>query len=228
MNDTLSDGSLRRAASKLREARLAAQPSLEEYTREFSPRFEQAMEKLMRKEPRKAVWRKAASAAASLLLVLLIGAGAVLTFHQEARASFVTWLREQYENIIVYRFWNSGDDSDFPTYQIGWMPEGFELLQEFNEERLYIAVYQSIDDGQQVVFAYTFGTEWNELTIWGDLENSERLTIQGLPGEYVPSDYKVGGDLVWIDENSQMVFTLSATLEKDIIIKIANSIYLVK
>lgn len=228
MSNTLSDESLRRAASSLREARLAAQPPLEEYEHEFSPRFEQAMAQLMRKGPRKAVWRKAVSVAASLLLVLLIGAGAVLTFHQEARASFATWLREQYENSIIYRFWGGGDTSEFPTYQIGWMPEGFELLQEFNEERLYIAVYQSIDDGQQVVFAYTFGTEWNELTIWGDLENSERLTIQGFPGEYVPFDYKVGGDLVWIDENSQIVFTLSAALEKDIIIKIANSIYLVK
>ena len=227
MSNTLTDEGLRRAASKLREARLAVQPSLEEYEHEFSPRFEQAMDELMGKGPRKAVWRKAVSAAASLLLVLLIGAGAVLTFNQEARASFVTWLREQYEDIIVYRFWNNGNDSALPTYRIGWMPEGFVLQQEFDDELGYNATYQYLDDERHAI-VFTYGEERNALTIWGDLENSERLTIQGFPGEYVPSDYKEGGDLVWIDENSQIVFTLSATLEKDIIIKMANSVYLVK
>lgn len=227
MSDTLSDKSLRSSASRLREARSASQPSLEEYEHEFSPRFEQAMAQLMGKGPRKAVWRKAVSVAASLLLVLLIGAGAVLTFNQEAKASFVTWLREQYEDIIVYRFWNNGSTSDFPTYQIGWMPEGFALREEFIDDLGYGAVYQYLDDERHAI-VFTYGEERNELTIWGDLENSERLTIQGLPGEYVPSDYKVGGDLVWIDENSQIVFTLSATLEKDIIIKMANSVFLVK
>ena len=227
MSNTLSDESLRRAASRLREARLAAQSSFEEYEHEFSPRFEQAMDQLMRRGPRKAVWRKAVSAAASLLLVLLIGAGAVLTFNQEAKASFVTWLREQYEDLIVYRFWNNGNDSGLPTYQIGWMPEGFALREEFIDDLGYDAIYQYLDDERHAI-VFTYGEERNELIIWGDLENSERLTIQGFPGEYVPSDYKEGGDLVWIDENSQIVFTLSATLEKDIIIKMANSVYLVK
>lgn len=182
MNDTLSDESLRRSASRLREARLAAQPPLEEYEHEFSPRFEQAMEELIRKVPRKAVWRKAASVAASLLLVLLIGAGAVLTFNQEVRASFVTWLREQYEDITVYRFWNNGSTSDFPTYQIGWMPEGFALREESIDDLGYDAVYQYLDDERYaIIFSYAFGEVVNELFIWGDLENSERLTIQILP-----------------------------------------------
>ena len=126
MNKNMFDEALRKAAAKLAEARIAAQPSWDELDHEFSPEFESAMDKLMQKSQRKAIWRRVVYIAVSFLLVLLIGVGTVLTFNQEARASFVTWLREQYENSIIYRFWGSGNNSDFPTYQIGWMPEGFD------------------------------------------------------------------------------------------------------
>lgn len=228
MSKNMSDDALRRAAAKLAEARIAAQPSLDECEHEFSPEFESAMDKLMQKSQRKAIWRRVASIAASLLLVLLIGGSAVLTFNQEARASFITWLREQYENSIIYRFWGSGNTSDFPTYQIGWMPEGFELLQGLNEESRYIAVYQSIDDGQQIIFTYAFGTEWDELVIGGDANNNEQLTIHGMHGEYIPYGDDQTGDLVWIDENRQVVFTLSSTLSKETLVEIAESVTLTK
>lgn len=228
MSKNMSDEALRKAAAKLAEARIAAQPSLDELDHEFSPEFESAMDKLMQKSQRKAIWRRVASIAASLLFVLLIGAGAVLTFSQEARASFVTWLREQYENSIIYRFWGGGDTSEFPTYQIGWLPDGYELLQEIEDEKDYTAVYYSNDKGM-IVFSYAFFEQWNEIFTFNDnVDNHEQLSIRGMYGEYVPFENRAGGDLIWIDESRQIALVLSTELEKDTIIKIAESVLLVK
>lgn len=86
----MSKDALRSAAVKLREARIAAQPPLEECKHEFSPEFEQAMNRLMQKGKRKAVWRRVASIAASLLLVLLIRASITLAVSPVARAAVIT------------------------------------------------------------------------------------------------------------------------------------------
>lgn len=226
MNKNMSDEALRRAATKLAEARIAAQPVLDECEHEFSPEFERAMDKFMQKSQHKVIWRRVASIVASLLLVLLIGIGATLTFNQEAKASFVTWLREQYENSIIYRFWGGDESSAFPTYQIGWLPEGYELLDEIEEENFYMAVYQSIDEGTYIAFAY--GEESNTIVIGGNALGNEQLLIRGVYGEYVPSEDGEGGDLIWIDKNRHIALTLSSQLGKDTIIKIAESVFLVK
>lgn len=165
----------------------------------------------MQKGERKAVWRRVASIAASLLLVLLFGASITLAVSPVARAAVITWLREQYENSIIYRFWASGDFSEFPTYQVGWLPDGFELLQEIEKEHLYIATYQSADGAHQIIFMYHPSNEEDTMIIGGDTDGSERLTIQGLYGEYMPSEYGEKGELIWIDEVNQIVFVISAT-----------------
>ncbi len=87
MSRYISNEALRSAAAKLAEARIAAQPSLDECAHEFSPGFEIAMEKLMQKGKRKALWRRVASIAASLLLALAIGGGVVLAVSPEARTA---------------------------------------------------------------------------------------------------------------------------------------------
>lgn len=224
MSNMLSDDALRQAAAKLRDARLAMQPSPEECGHEFSPQFERAMDGLMRKGRRRAVWHGIAAVAASLFLVFLLGVATTLVVSQEARAAVVSWLREQYENSVVYRFWDSSDTEDLPKYQIGWLPDGFVLLQEIEEEQ-YLALYQSSYDGRSLVFTYSTGKTWGELVIWGDTDSSEQLTIQGLHGEYVLSEDGAEGDLIWIDDERQIVFTLSSSLGKDTMIEIAESIF---
>ena len=230
MSHTFSDEELRRAAVKLREARLAAQGPPEDFEHVFSPRFEQAMARLTRKGRRKAVRRRVVSIAASILLVFVIGASVTLAVSPEARAAVVTWLREQYENSIIYRFWGGGDDvSEFPTYQIGWLPDGFELVQmiKAENENRYMAAYLS-PDGEQIIFTYSPGTDRDVMEVEGDLGNGEVLSINGMYGEYVPSMDGSSGDLVWINDTNHIVFTLSATLDKATTIAIAESVFIVK
>ena len=232
MSNRLSDDALRQAAAKLRDARLAMQPSPEECKHEFSPQFEQAMNVLMhrgrRRGQHRVVWHRIATVAASLFLVFLLGVSTTLAVSQEARTAVVSWLREQYENSIIYRFWGSGDAEKFPSYRVGWMPDGFELVQETEFENLYAALYQSTDGKTHVAFSYVVNDEENEVHIWGNADGSEWLAIQDMRGEYVPSEDGKSGDLIWIDENRQIVFTLSSELKKSTTIDIAESVFLVK
>lgn len=139
MSKYIPDEEMRRAAAKLADARITAQPSLDECEHEFSPAFESAMERLMQRGKRRAVWRRVASIAASLLLVPAVS--------PEARAAVVTWLREQYEDSIIYHFWGGGETSEFPAHRVKWLPEGYELLEETKRERSYTAVYESAVNG---------------------------------------------------------------------------------
>ena len=223
-----SDEALRAATAQLVEARLAMQPSPAECEHQFSERFEQAMDKLIQRARRIAMWHRVAVAAASLLLALLIGAGAVLIFNQEARASFVTWLRERYEYSILYHFWGNGDTSEFPTYQLSWVPDGFELVQEMEREYRYMALYQSTNSEEQIIFTYATGEAWGGMMIFGDVDNSEQLMIRGLYAEYVLAEDGSSGDLMLISEDQRTIFVISSTLEKDTIIELAEGIILVK
>lgn len=77
-------------------------------------------------------------------------------------------------------FWGGGDTSEFPVYQIGSLPEGFELLQEFEEDTSYIAFYQSNGGADQIIFTYAYGKDWDDLIISGNVSSARQLTIQGL------------------------------------------------
>ena len=187
MSYMFSDAELQRAAVKLREARLALQNPPEGFNPEFSPRFEQAIGQLMRKGPRRAIWRKAASIAACILLIFVIGASVTLVVSPQARAAVINWIREQYENSIIYCFWGSDDEElEFPTYQIGWLPDGLTLERTVETENLHIAVYK-LPDGTGIVFEYILSDERGATEIYGDTENSEVLSICGMYAEYVPS-----------------------------------------
>lgn len=89
-----------------------------------------------------------------------------------------------------------------------------------------MAIYQSIAEGTYI--AFTYGEESNTIVIGGNALGSEQLSIQGMYGEYVAFEDREGGDLIWIDKNGYIVFTLSCELKKSTMIKIAESVFLVK
>lgn len=217
---------LQKAAAKLREARLAALGPTDAFIHEFSPQFEQAMDHLVRKGRRKSVRNKAVSIAASILLIFVIGASITLAVSPQARAAVITWLREQYENSIIYRFWGGDATSDFPTYQIGWLPDDAELSYRIEEEMFFAAVYQSSNGEELITFSYSPADEVRMMDIWGSTDNSELLSINGMRGEYIPFEDRSGGDVMWIDESTQIVFYLSSTMDKSTIISIAESVFL--
>ena len=91
----------------------------------FSSAFERKMKRLIRRADHPIRYRIAQIAACLLLAALLSGC-TVLAISPEARAAFVGWVRETYEDYFVYYF--TGDmrnNSDNCVFEPSWLPDGY-------------------------------------------------------------------------------------------------------
>lgn len=223
----ITDDALKQAAALVREAMLDAIPGPEECGHVFSPEFEEKIEGLMKTERRRGRRRAIARRIAAAVLAVLVGAGAWLAVDKEARAAFVGWVREVYENKVVY--WFTGvPEGELPVYRPTWVPDGFVEVTVLDEEESQAIVYQSEDDVFVFVYywmsesgnaAYTAtdGGEWTE------------VSVGEYPGHYyAAASEDVSNDLVWLDEDTRVAFTISAYLSYEEIMHIAERVELVK
>ena len=142
MSMYLTDEMLARAAKSVGETMLASLPDPEDCRHAFSPEFERSMERLIQKAKRKTRIRRCLQSIAVAALAVVIGLSAWLAVDTEARAAMVEWVRTVYEDSIVYEFFHPGAVEDDSSYRLGWVPDGYALLQEETGELMYIAVYQ--------------------------------------------------------------------------------------
>ena len=85
----------------------------------FSAKFERKMKRLIRKADHPLLYR-GLRGVASILLAILIGGGTWLAVDVEARAAFIGWLREVYDNIFAYRLVSLGSDCFSRTIPTLW------------------------------------------------------------------------------------------------------------
>jgi len=225
---TFSNQQLRQAAAAVRRSMLQ-QYSASSDDHIFSELFLTKTARLIRHEKRRQHWITASKRAAAVLLALLIGAGAWLTFDVEARASVLQWFREVYENSVVYRFTEpSPPSSSLPQYELSWLPEGFERKDGSNHPTLTSHAYFN-SDGDVIVFSYGLLSSNSYLQI-NDTELSlhEQISFNNITADfYHPTESTIGNALVWIDETQNIYFSIVSTLKKDIILHIAENIILV-
>lgn len=97
---------------------------------EFSLQFEKKIKKLKRKADHP-VFYHATKRIASIVLAILITGGVWITVDAEARAAFVGWVKEVYEEFFVYRFNDETDIQNEPyEYEFTWLPNGYVKLYE--------------------------------------------------------------------------------------------------
>ena len=94
----IDDCALIKAAVQVENAIVHAIPEEEH---RFSRDFEQKMARLLRRAAHPAL-TCALRSAACIVLGLLLAGTLVLTFHAEARAKTLGWLREQYEDVVRF------------------------------------------------------------------------------------------------------------------------------
>ena len=164
-------------------------------------------------------------AVACILLTILIGGGGILTFSTEARAAFVGWVREIYEEYFVYYF--TGDirssSEDF-AFSPSWLPDGYteSFISELSGQT--IMVFEN-ENKEQLTFGYSKNLGYWKLYV--DIDNSEvrQVEVSGqIADMYSSSSNESAKHLVWIDENIDCVFFISANLSEDTIVQIAEGI----
>lgn len=221
----ISDERLHKAAKKVEESMLASLPEPEECEATFSPEFERKMEKLLHRADHP-IRKRIMKAVACLLLVFLVGGGSVLTFSVEARAAFVTWVREVYETQFIYRFFQTNEGTpDDTVYRPTWLPADYQMTSESESNSRTTVIYKD-SSGSLAVFTYFLDTASPVFQIEKDgTETYLQVHVNEMSAElYLDQDEDEPNVLIWLDEINGVVFRISAPFGESELIKMAESV----
>lgn len=226
-----TDAELRSAAVAVRRSLLASLPEPEDCVHEFSASFYEKMNALLRRERRRDMRRRVMRRVAAVLAVFFIGSGIWICIDAEARAAFLGWIREVYENSIVYRFNDRELDMSLPVYRPTWLPEGVSEEDVWENKIFCSIMYKDADGADACSFTYYYsaGNTHAEIVVPEEEYEYKALEVKGYRAEfYLARDDENTSALVWLDENQGMFFSLNSYFGEDIMLRIAESVILTK
>ena len=224
----ITDDALRAAA---KEASLALAEALTQGSKQQPPyvpskSFTCKMSRLCRRERHPVFYRTLQRVAAVFLALLLTGIG-WLTVDAEARAATIAWFRSISQNSIVYRFLNPTPQQTLPDYTPTWLPDGFEE-QEHHKDDQHSSLYY-VSDSDFIVIEVNIYHNGTLLSLIGDHSGYEEVKVGQFTALFVPASGNSSiNNLVWIDDQSRLIFSVDSTLEKSVILHIADSLELLQ
>lgn len=225
---TFTDDALREAARLVHESLLASLPPPSECDHVFSDSFEEKMAVLLKRDRVRRIRRRITQRVVAVFLTLLIGASVWLAVDVEARAAVFNWVREVYENSIIYRFFNDDADMGFPTYRLEDIGDNYTLVEEIDNATFYSAFFLDAESKNWIMFEYQEIQEGSMIGYIGDENDFEHETvmINNLSGDFYGTTEEGGtNNLIWIDEDRMLVFTIDSNLCKDDLIGMAKKLY---
>ena len=213
------------------EAALALADAMEAGSRQRPPyvpskSFTRKMNRLCRRERHPVLHRTMQRAAAVLLALLLTGIG-WLTVDAEARAAAVTWFRSISQNSIVYRFLNPAPQTTLPDYTLTWLPDGFEEQLHYKDDANQRSGWYYVSGPDSIVIEVVVYHSGAALSLIGDHSGFEEVQMGSFTALFVPASRDSSiSNLVWIDEQNGLMFSVDSTLEKSVMLHIAESIEL--
>lgn len=185
------------------------------------------MEAAIYEREKKPVWSIWTAKAAGFLLILLAGSIIFFTVNTEARAALLGWIREFYAG-NYYRYSYEGEKENTTEtkkrYQLGWVPEDYQLADTFEIEGGESCIFLD-EDNNIMDFSYSTQPESLEMYIeTADFEHQE-IAVKGLSGDlYVARDSTQSSTMMLMDDESGTIFSISAPVSEEELIKIAESI----
>ena len=216
-----TDEELKIAVQSVRVAMLKSLPEPSECAPDFSVNFLIKLQKMIGREKRiiktKAVLRTVAAA----LVFIILGATILFATNPQAYADFKKWVREIYENNVVYKFFEDNAQRNLPEYTFGWLPNGWEIT---DIKHLETVSYTAAGNGNDTFYlAYSFIDSGTEIVAVGEEIVSEKVKVGKSDADFYADQSSDSGNLlVWIDDD--IVFCLNANLDKQIMIRIAENI----
>ena len=116
-----------------------------------------------------------------------------------------------------------------PYYELTYIPEGYEIVQEDKFSNSHTVVYQKGNDAHDsFVVDYNLIQSDSQITMGYDgvIHEIKEITVNGCRGElHISTDLsKESHCLLWVDENNGVWFAISAFLDTEEIIAIAESL----
>lgn len=219
----ITDEMLAQAAAELADAINASLPAPEECRHQFSAKFERKMKRLIYRTNHP-IQQRILRSVASILLVILLGFSSVLAVSVEAREAVFGWIREQYESFYAYFFEGQPGYEEPSSYYPGWMPDGYEYETAFEIGGGEAIIFVN-SDGAIAQFSYSSTPDSFGMYIEAADCKHQTVSINGLEGDlYVASETSLSSGIVWVNSSCEVIFHVSAPLDADELIKIAENI----
>lgn len=220
----ISEEMLEKAAAEADQAIRDSLPAPAECEHEFSPSFQRKMRRTFRKAKHPVIY-KLPKYAACFVLALALASGTWLTVDAEARAAFFAWVREQYESFVEYRFiGDAPKENDIIQYELTWLPDGFALETEQSLGSGTYLIYTD-DSGQRIIFSYLQGNDSSSLFVAADYTEVQSVQIGNINADFYQASQAISPNgLVWVSEEENLCFCITASLPKDTMIKLAEGI----
>ena len=155
----------------------------------------------LHKAKRHALYRRVGTIAAVFVLFF----GTIMVTNAHAREMFARWMKQILPDRVLYRFYGEPEGGLY-NYRIGWIPEGFELVQSYEYKNNRVYGYRSNDGGFNVGFHTISDGFVLEIGGEGDEFKSLPVRINGVKGTYYYDIHDSSKNLVWItaDENVEI------------------------
>lgn len=220
---SFTDDDLRQATPIVRQRLLASLPAPEECRYDISPALKEKINQIIIKDRRRSAMRKLRKQVAMIALCILLGISSWLAIDTEARATFFQWVREVYEDSVIYHFFGEREPKEIQKHGITSLPQGYEETMRFEESFIHIVYYESADD--MIILTYQIVDESTELAFINSELHHETVSLANCSADfYTPSDPSQTNELVWVDEGSLLSFCISSYLDQEIMIDLANSV----
>lgn len=218
----ITDEMLRTAAAKADQAILDALPDPKNCVHPFSAAFERKMKRLLRRGAHPVLYRSLRRAACFLAAVLLAGTS-WLTVDVNAREALFSWVRRQYEQFVEYRFVGSRTD-EAVDFVLNWLPDGYEESKEEFAGGFSMRIYQNAE-GQQICLICSAGADATSLFVASEDAVAQEVRVGGQPADfYQDPDPQKANLLVWQSQTGEILFSLSAALPQEDLVRMAESV----
>lgn len=164
--------------------------------------------------------------AAGFFLALLVAGSTWIAVDTEARAAFAGWVKGIFNSYFVYQADGSGKitEIDSNSYRPGWIPEGYAEVSSSNLDSRIIVRYQNAEN-KKIRFVYSNGTGTSSAYLDMEGISIERDTVNGaLADLLISSNPEISSGIVWTDVEDNVTFEIAAFLEKDELVRMAESV----
>lgn len=230
-----SDEELTASAKSALATMMDAIPQPEECSHEFSDAFDEKMQAVFRQERRRRTARKTVKRLAMLLVLCCVTAGVYLGVNANARAAFFGWVREHYQNYVVYCYsgsWNPAAEPTLPAFLPQWLPDGYAETSEADEQATgdgydCTLIYRKADSDQILSFRCSYGPADTDMSVYGKEAHyeEETVSVNGCHGNYYRSTAEDESSmLVWFDGDNDVTFLIDGVLDQRDLLKMAESV----
>lgn len=170
------------------------------------------------------VWKKVLQAAAAAVIALLVGFGGLMAVSPEARAAVNRWITDEGDGYVTYTYSGDRDGTELPRYVITSLPEGYVEGKRFEYPDYVNTIFEN-GSGGVVSFGWAYMREGSGIVFTTDGYEVVDVKIGSLPGQLlIPEDPDWMLTLTWIDPKANIQFTVQGTLDRDAILKLAESV----